>query len=176
MKQGAVVFSPITYGHQICQYGIDTNFKRWAELDYPMIAWADELWLLELDGYDTSFGVQEELKHAELVGTKVVRISKQDISNFLSDTSLQNSPVCVAVSVIPRVAETRYEFIVKSKYKYGDTIFVIDDDNEIMEQTVHEIAIACLQDKQGISYNGFHSELVFSSYEEARKALETVFV
>ena len=174
MKQGAVVFSPITYGHQICQYGIDTNFERWAELDYPMIAWADELWLLELDGHDISFGVQEELKHAELVGTKVVRVSKQDISNFLSDTSL-NSPVCVAVSVIPRVAETRYEFIVKSKYKYGDTIFVIDDDNEIMEQTVHEIAIACLQDKQGISYNGFHSELVFSSYGEAKKALETVF-
>ena len=176
MKQGAVVFSPITYGHQICQYGIDTNFKRWAELDYPMIAWADELWLLELDGHDTSFGVQEELKYAELVGTKIVRIAQNDISNFLSDTSLQNSPVCVAVSVMPRVAETRYEFIVKSKYKYGDTIFVIDDDNEIMEQTVHEIAIACLQDKQGISYNGFHSELVFSSYEEARKALETVFV
>ncbi len=176
MKQGAVVFSPITYGHQICRYGIDTSFKRWSELDYPMIVWADELWLLELAGHDISFGVQEELKYAERVGTKIVRISKQDISNFLSDTSLQNSPVCVAVSVIPRVAETRYEFIVKSKYKYGDTIFVIDDDNEIMEQTVHEIAIACLQDKQGISYNGFHSELVFSSYEEARKALETVFV
>ncbi len=176
MKQGAVVFSPITYGHQICRYGIDTSFKRWSELDYPMIVWADELWLLELAGHDISFGVQEELKYAERVGTKIVRISKQDISNFLSDTSLQNSPMCVAVSVMPRVAETRYEFIVKSKYKYGDTIFVIDDDNEIMEQTVHEIAIACLQDKQGISYNGFHSELVFSSYEEARKALETVFV
>lgn len=175
MKQGAVVFSPITYGHQICRYGIDTSFKRWSELDYPMIAWADELWLLELAGHDISFGVQEELKHAELVGTKIVRIAQNDISNFLSDTSLQNSPMCVAVSVMPRVAETRYEFIVKSKYKYGDTIFVIDDDNEIMEQTVHEIAIACLQDKQGISYNGFHSELVFSSYEEAKKALETVF-
>ncbi len=175
MNEGATVFSPITYGHQICQYGIDTSFKRWSELDYPMIVWADELWLLELAGHDISFGVQEELKHAELVGTKIVRIAQNDISNFLSDTSLQNSPVCVAVSVMPRVAETRYEFIVKSKYKYGDTIFVIDDDNEIMEQTVHEIAIACLQDKQGISYNGFHSELVFSSYGEAKKALETVF-
>ena len=42
MKQGAVVFSPIIYGHQICRYGIDTNFKRWAELDYPMITRADD--------------------------------------------------------------------------------------------------------------------------------------
>lgn len=37
MKQGAAVLSPITYGHQICRYGIDTNFERWTELDYPMI-------------------------------------------------------------------------------------------------------------------------------------------
>lgn len=175
MKQGATVFSPITYGHQICQYGIDTSFKRWAELDYPMISWADEFWLLELDGHDISFGVQEELKQAMLVGTKIVRISQQDISNFLSHTSA--SPYDVVAASAPRVAEVRYQFIIKSKYKYGDIIFVIDDNNQILEQEVTEIAIAVLQNGgQSISYNGFHSKLVFSSKEEARKALETVFV
>lgn len=175
MSEGATVFSPITYGHQICQYGIDTSFKRWAELDYPMISWADEFWLLELDGNDISFGVQEELKHAKLVGTKIVRISQQDISNFLSHTSA--SPYDVVAASAPRVAEVRYQFIIKSKYKYGDIIFIIDDNNQILEQEVTEIAIAVLQNGgQSISYNGFHSELVFSSKEEARKALETVFV
>lgn len=175
MNQGATVFSPITYGHQICQYGIDTSFKRWAELDYPMISWADEFWLLELDGHDISFGVQEELKQAMLVGTKIVRISQQDISNFLSHTSA--SPYDVVAASAPRVAEVRYQFIIKSKYKYGDIIFVIDDNNQILEQEVTEIAIAVLQNgDQSISYNGFHSKLVFSSKEEARKALETVFV
>lgn len=175
MSEGATVFSPITYGHQICQYGIDTSFKRWAELDYPMISWADEFWLLELDGYEISFGVQEELKQAMLVGTKIVRISQQDISNFLSHTSA--SPYDAVAASAPRVAEVRYQFIIKSKYKYGDTIFVIDDNNQISEQEVTEIAIAVLQNGgQSISYNGFHSKLVFSSKEEARKALETVFV
>ncbi len=173
MKQGATVFSPITYGHQICQYGIDTGFKRWSKLDYPMISWADELWLLKLDGYKTSLGVQEELKEALRVGTKIVLISQHDIVNFLSHTSA--SPYDVVATSAPRVAEVRYEFIIRSKYKYGDTIFVIDDDNEILEQEIHEIAIAVLQNGgQSISYNGFHSKLVFSSYEEARKALETV--
>ena len=175
MSEGATVFSPITYGHQICQYGIDTSFRRWAELDYPMISWADEFWLLELDGHDISFGVQEELKKAMLVGTKIVRISQQDISNFLSHTSA--SPYDVVAASAPRVAEVRYQFIIKSKYKYGDIIFVIDDNNQILEQEVTEIAIAVLQNGgQSISYNGFHSELVFSSKEEAGKALETVFV
>lgn len=175
MKQGATVFSPITYGHQICQYGIDTGFKRWAELDYPMISWADEFWLLKLDGYKTSLGVQEELKEALRVGTKIVLISQHDIVNFLSHTSA--SPYDVVATSAPRVAEVRYEFIIRSKYKYGDTIFVIDDDNEILEQEIHEIAIAVLQNGgQSISYNGFHSKLVFSSYEKARKALETVSV
>lgn len=175
MSEGATVFSPITYGHQICQYGIDTSFKRWAELDYPMISWADEFWLLELDGHEISFGVQEELKQAMLVGTKIVRISQQDISNFLSHTSA--SPYDTVAASAPRAAEDRYEFIVKSKYKYGDTIFVIDDNNQILEQEVTEIAIAVLQNGgQSISYNGFHSKLVFSSKEEARKALETIFV
>ncbi len=175
MSEGATVFSPITYGHQICQYGIDTSFRRWAELDYPMISWADEFWLLELDGHDISFGVQEELKQAMLVGTKIVRISQQDISNFLSHTSA--SPYDVVAASAPRVAEVRYQFIIKSKYKYGDIIFVIDDNNQILEQEVTEIAIAVLQNGgQSISYNGFHSELVFSSKEEAGKALETVFV
>lgn len=175
MKQGATVFSPITYGHQICQYGIDTSFKRWAELDYPMISWADEFWLLELDGHDISFGVQEELKQAMLVGTKIVRISQQDISNFLSHISA--SPYDAVAASAPRVAEVRYQFIIKSKYKYGDIVFILDDNNQILEQEVTEIAIAVLQNGgQSISYNGFHSELVFSSKEEARKALETVFV
>lgn len=176
MKQGATVFSPITFGHQICQYGIDTSFKRWAELDFPMISWADEFWLLELDGHEISFGVQEELKQAMLVGTKIVRISQKDLSYFLPSGHTSASPMCVATSA-PRVAEVRYEFIIRSKYKYGDTIFVIDDNNQILEQEVNEIAIAVLQNGgQSISYNGFHSELVFSSYEEARKALGTVSV
>ncbi len=79
MNEGATVFSPITYGHQICQYGIDTNFKRWAELDYPMIAWADELWLLELDGQDTSFGVREKLNY--VCGLDIFNLSYIVINN-----------------------------------------------------------------------------------------------
>ncbi len=176
MKQGAIVFSPITYGHQLCQFGIDTGFETWSGIDYPMISWADELWLLELEGYDVSFGVNEELEYAMRQGIPVVRISEDSLINF-TQYSQHNSPLNVATSaVFPRIAEVRYEIIVKSKYKYGDTIFVINENNEILEQEVYEIAVACIQDRQTISYNGFHSKLVFPSYDAAKKALEATFI
>lgn len=175
MKQGAIVFSPITYGHQLCQFGIDTGFETWSGIDYPMISWADELWLLELEGYDVSFGVNEELEYAMRREIPVVRISEDSLINF-TQYSQHNSPLNVATSaVFPRIAEVRYEIIVKSKYKYGDTIFVINN-NEILEQEVYEIAVACIQDRQTISYNGFHSKLVFPSYDTAKKAMEATFI
>lgn len=178
MKQGAVVFSPITYSHQFCQYGIGIDFNTWADFDYSMIDWADELWLLEINGFECSFGVRKELEKARQTKTPVVRISQNKLFNlFSSDTSLNNhSPLNVAASALSRIAEVRYEFTVKSKYKYGDSIFIIDDNNEIQEQEVTEIAIAFIQGSQTISYNGFHSKLVFASYDAAKKALEANFI
>lgn len=177
MKQGAIVFSPITYGHQLCQFGIDTGFETWADIDYPMISWADELWLLKLKGHDVSFGVNEELEYVMRQGIPVIYISEDELINFHSNTSLYNTPVTKATSAMfPRIAEVRYEIIIKSKYKYGDTIFVINENNEILEQEVYEIAVACIQDRQTISYNGFHSKLVFPSYDAAKKALEATFI
>lgn len=174
MKRGAIVFSPITYGHQLCQYGIDTHFETWADIDRPMISWADEVWLLEVEGFDSSYGVRAELEYAMRLGKPVVRIAEDNLINF---THHNTSPLNAAASAMfPRIAEVRYEFTFKSKYKYGDTIFVIDENNEISEQEVHEIAIAFIQDKQCISYNGFHGSLVFSSYDEAQKALEADLV
>lgn len=179
MKRGAIVFSPITYGHQLCQYGIDTHFETWADIDRPMISWADEVWLLEVEGFDSSYGVRAELEYAMRLGKPVVRIAKKDtLINFNSHhVTPHNTPINAAASAMfPRIAEVCYAFTFKSKYKFGDSVFIVDDNNEIQEQEITEIAIAFIQGNQTLSFNGFHSKLVFSSYDEARKALEANFI
>ena len=105
----------------------------------------------------------------------IIHISEDELINFHSDTSLHNSSIKTS-AMRENIAEVRYEIIVKSKYKYGDTIFVINENNEILEQEVYEIAVACIQDRQTISYNGFHSKLVFPSYDTAKKAMEATFI
>ena len=65
MKCGLVVFSPIAYSHQFTSYGIKIEWEHWEEFDKAILKICSELWVLTLDGWRASVGVQEEIKIAE---------------------------------------------------------------------------------------------------------------
>ena len=64
MRQGHCVFSPLSHSHPIAmtmvgQSHMDTNF--WLAQDLPMLVdWADEMWVLKLEGWEQSKGIHIE--------------------------------------------------------------------------------------------------------------------
>ena len=65
MSSGQFVFSPIAHSHPIAQYGLPKDFEFWRECDTLMMTKCDELWVLMLDGWNVSKGIEAELKLAD---------------------------------------------------------------------------------------------------------------
>lgn len=65
MNQGYLVFSPIASTHSIalvCQLPRDIEF--WKKHDETFLEWADEIFVMDLPGWNTSVGVQWEIQWA----------------------------------------------------------------------------------------------------------------
>jgi hypothetical protein len=61
-RNGLFVFSPIIHSHPISTCAVvPTDWEYWAEMDTLMISRCDELYLLQLEGWDKSVGVKAEL-------------------------------------------------------------------------------------------------------------------
>lgn len=80
IEQGNLIFSPIVYTHPIAEM---TSFapvntaeamSGWMDYDKAMIDKCDELWVLELDGWAQSRGVEAERNHALATGKTVRHI------------------------------------------------------------------------------------------------------
>jgi hypothetical protein len=66
MEKGYTVFSPIAHSHSIeVESGMSKNGKFWLKQDFGILAYCDELWVYKLPGWDTSYGVAEEIKFAK---------------------------------------------------------------------------------------------------------------
>lgn len=65
LNAGHIVFSPITYTHHMAQaHTMPTTWEFWHTLDVSFIAWAEELWVLTLPGWERSTGVAAEIEEA----------------------------------------------------------------------------------------------------------------
>lgn len=74
MRTGLLVFSPIAHGHAIAEVAaLPTDWGYWKRFSIEMIRQCSEFWVLELDGWDKSEGVMEELRYAQRI-RKEVRI------------------------------------------------------------------------------------------------------
>lgn len=66
MEEGYTVFSPIAHSHSIeVESGMSKDGEFWLKQDFGILAYCDELWVYKLPGWDTSYGVAEEIKFAK---------------------------------------------------------------------------------------------------------------
>lgn len=75
---GKAVYSPITHGHSMSQHlppSLLDKHDFWMNQCLPILAAADELWLLPLSMWDYSKGVAEELAFAHEHGIPIKFIS-----------------------------------------------------------------------------------------------------
>ena len=72
LNKGYNVYSPITHSHILAKYhSLPTEWKFWKKIDADYIEWADELWILCLNGWTESIGVSEEIIIAESLNKEI---------------------------------------------------------------------------------------------------------
>jgi len=79
LKQGHIVFSPITSNHPIAiRCGLPVEYEFWKEFCEAFLEWCDEIWVYKLPGWKKSVGVKAEIKIAGKLGkpVKFIEIGK----------------------------------------------------------------------------------------------------
>jgi hypothetical protein len=75
MRQGHVVFSPISHSHPVAKYlplELLMDHEFWMKQDLPMLLeWADALYVYPYDAAAVSRGVAREVKEAEAAGIPI---------------------------------------------------------------------------------------------------------
>ena len=72
MREGLNVFSPIAHSHPLVEHGAPTDWEAWKRVDMEMIGFCSHLYVLRIDGWQESVGVQAEIAEAERLGKKVL--------------------------------------------------------------------------------------------------------
>ena len=82
MQDGYNVMSPIAHSHPVARYiGNHLDHDFWLEQDLSFLdSWADEMWVLMIDGWDESKGIAREIIHAEKIGLPVKYILMRDLT------------------------------------------------------------------------------------------------
>ena len=73
MAQGLLIFSPISHTHPIHLAGnLPGDWEFWKEYDRSFLEWADELWVMRIDGWEQSKGVKAEIEIAKGLKKEIV--------------------------------------------------------------------------------------------------------
>lgn len=63
------VFSPIVHCHPMSNvYGLPKDFYFWERLDRAYLDMCDVLWVLKMEGWERSEGIQKEIEYAKYKG------------------------------------------------------------------------------------------------------------
>lgn len=78
LKENIVIFSPIVHCHELAwKYALPTEFAFWQQYNFAMLEKAEELWVLELDKWEESKGVQKEIEFAKDNHIPIMMIEEQ---------------------------------------------------------------------------------------------------
>ena len=73
MRDGHIVFSPISHSHYIAmQEDLPKAFEWWVRQNHAFIEWCEAVYVLALDGWKESVGVKDEICYAIEIGRYVV--------------------------------------------------------------------------------------------------------
>lgn len=73
MRRGYLVFSPISHTHPIAEVGnLPKGWDFWESYDRSFIEWCDELYVLQLNGWQQSTGVNAEIAIAKQMCKPIV--------------------------------------------------------------------------------------------------------
>jgi nucleoside 2-deoxyribosyltransferase len=78
-RAGHFLISPIAHSHVLVEHGLPGDWTFWQRFDRALLARCDALFVLMLDGWEESVGVQAEIRIARELG-KPVRYLAPDLA------------------------------------------------------------------------------------------------
>jgi len=82
MKQGRMIYSPISHCHPIAQYGLPKDWEYWKKYDLLFLKIASQLIIITLKGWTESKGIQKEIEIADLLNIPITFWGKEDWSEL----------------------------------------------------------------------------------------------
>ena len=102
---GYFVFSPITHSHPLNLKLNIYEFAHWRSYDLIMIAeWADEVWVVPIDGWQESTGVIDEIRFTKEIGKLAIvlpQLLKEEYGSELPDS----------IVTLPKEKPKYYEYL-----------------------------------------------------------------
>ncbi len=86
---GIPVFSPIAYSHAIAAHDLPLEWEFWERFDRVFLETCDEVWVLTLDGWRESRGVQAEIALAHELGKPVVLVEPDALTDQTPATAVR---------------------------------------------------------------------------------------
>lgn len=75
-RKGHVVYSPIVHFHPCaCEHDLPRDFAFWSRINFWMLGRSDSLYVLKLDGWEESKGVEAEVDYMKKLGRQVVYLT-----------------------------------------------------------------------------------------------------
>lgn len=74
LHQGIYLYSPILHNHPITCYDDLGSAEEWLEFDYVILDRCDEMWVLCIEGWESSLGISAEIAYCNTRGIKVRHI------------------------------------------------------------------------------------------------------
>jgi hypothetical protein len=71
MRQGTMVFSPISHSHPIAEYGLPKDWEFWEKYDRWFLERCEKLLIVKALGWDESIGIREEIGIAKQRGIEI---------------------------------------------------------------------------------------------------------
>jgi Domain of unknown function (DUF1937) len=84
IRAGRNAFSPIVHGHPLIRFGLPTDWTFWQRFDQEYLRRCDEVFVLKIDGWQESEGVQAEVALASALGKRVEYLSPENNAISLS--------------------------------------------------------------------------------------------
>lgn len=82
-KQGYHVFSPLTHNHILVDLAPELPGEHWMQFDLTILSFCKTLFVLKLDGWETSRGVQQEIQFAKEKGMKIIELNAPPEEKYL---------------------------------------------------------------------------------------------
>lgn len=81
LKRGFLIFSPIVHCHVIAnRFGLPKSISFWRDYNTGMLRIAERLWILKIDGWQRSEGVEFELHLASSLNLPIEHVTEDQWS------------------------------------------------------------------------------------------------
>jgi len=89
LKEGQMVYSPLTHNAPLIELGMQNSWDTWRELDHLMLSKCELLIVLTLEGWDASIGVASEIEFAK---ANNIPIAYREVASEACGASCDGSP------------------------------------------------------------------------------------